>query len=70
MAVKYLMNKEFYDPLAKGVDVLPGKHAYSHAISLSSAGAAYLELGDDKYKRALINAWNSHVRAQRSYHTR
>lgn len=58
MAVHYLLNKEFYDPLAKGIDALPGKHAYSHAISLSSAAAAYLELGDEKYKRALVNAWN------------
>lgn len=53
----YLLNKEFFDPLAKGLDVLPGKHAYSHAIALSSAAAAYLVLGDPKYKAALVNAW-------------
>ena len=53
----YLLNKEFYDPLAKGIDVLPSKHAYSHTISLSSAASAYLELGNPKYKRALVNAW-------------
>jgi uncharacterized protein len=53
----YLLNKEFFDPLAKGDDILPGAHAYSHAIGLSSGAAAYLVLGDVKYKNALVNAW-------------
>ncbi|GAA0585679.1 beta-L-arabinofuranosidase domain-containing protein [Rhizomicrobium electricum] len=54
----YLLNKEFFDPLSKGQDVLPHAHAYSHAICLSSGAAAYLEIGDDKYKNALVNAWH------------
>lgn len=57
LARHYLLDREFFDPLAAGQDVLPGKHAYSHTIALSSAGRAYLELGDPKYKRALENAW-------------
>jgi len=57
LAQHYLLDKEFFDPLARGEDVLPAKHAYSHAIALSSAAAAYLVLGDPKYKAALINAW-------------
>ncbi|MDC7684175.1 glycoside hydrolase family 127 protein [Asticcacaulis sp. BYS171W] len=57
LAVHYLLNKEWFDPLAAGQDVLPTKHAYSHTIALSSGGQAYLQLGDDKYKKALINAW-------------
>lgn len=57
MAVHYLLNKEWFDPLAAGQDVLPSKHAYSHTIALSSGGQAYLHLGDPKYRAALENAW-------------
>lgn len=57
LAVHYLLNPEWFDPLAAGTDVLPTKHAYSHTISLSSGGKAYLATGDPKYKRALENAW-------------
>lgn len=57
MAVHYLLNKEWFDPLAAGQDVLPTKHAYSHTIALSSGGQAYLHLGDPKYRTALENAW-------------
>ena len=37
--------------------MLPGRHAYSHAIALSSAAKAYLVLGDEKYRRAMAYAW-------------
>ncbi len=57
MAVHYLLDKEWFDPLAAGQDVLPEKHAYSHTIALSSGAQAYLHLGDDKYRKALENAW-------------
>lgn len=57
MAVHYLLDKEWFDPLAAGEDVLPEKHAYSHTIALSSGAQAYLHLGDPKYRRALENAW-------------
>ena len=53
----YLLDREFFDPLARGEDVLPGRHAYSHAIALSSAGKAHLVLGDDKYLHAMQSAW-------------
>lgn len=56
-AIAYLLDREFFDPLARGEDVLPGKHAYSHAIALSSAARARLVLGDPKYLRAMKNAW-------------
>jgi DUF1680 family protein len=52
----YLLDRDFFDPLAAGEDVLPGRHAYSHAIALSSAGKARLVLGDEKYLRAMQNA--------------
>jgi uncharacterized protein len=43
---------EFFDALARGDNVLPGKHAYSHVNALSSAAQAYLSLGDPKYLAA------------------
>jgi DUF1680 family protein len=57
LAVHYLLDREWFDPLAAGIDVLPEKHAYSHTIALSSGAQAYLNLGDAKYLRALTNAW-------------
>lgn len=55
-AMVYLLDREFFDPLAAGEDVLPGRHAYSHVIALSSAGKARLVLGEEKYLRAIENA--------------
>ena len=57
LAVHYLLDKEWFDPLAAGIDVLPEKHAYSYTIGLSSAAQAYLNLDDAKYRKALENAW-------------
>ena len=57
LAVRYLLDREFFDPLAAGRDPLPGQHAYSHAIALSSGAGAYLALRDDKYKRAMEHAF-------------
>ena len=57
-AKAYLLDREFFDPLAAGRDVLPRRHAYSHVIALSSAGKARLVLGEDKYFRAMTNAYD------------
>jgi uncharacterized protein len=46
---------EYYDALAANENALPGKHAYSHVNTLSSAMQAYLVLGDEKYLRAATN---------------
>ena len=46
---------EYYDALAENHNALPGKHAYSHVNTLSSAMQAYLNLGDEKYLRAATN---------------
>lgn len=46
---------EYYDALAENRNALPGKHAYSHVNTLSSAMQAYLVLGDEKYLRAAAN---------------
>ena len=57
IALDYLLDRDFFDPLARNENVLPGRHAYSHAIALSSAAKAYLVLGDEKHRRAMANAW-------------
>jgi DUF1680 family protein len=57
LAVRYLLDREYFDPLARGENPLPGQHAYSHAIALSSAGKAYFSLGDSKYREAMSNAF-------------
>jgi DUF1680 family protein len=43
---------EFFTALARGDNVLPGKHAYSHVNGLSSAVQAYLSLGTPMYLAA------------------
>lgn len=57
LAKRYLL-EEYFEPLARGENVLPGKHGYSHVIALSSAAKAYEVLGDEKYLRAIRNAWD------------
>ena len=57
LAERYLLDRDFFDPLAQGADPFPGQHAYSHVIALSSAARAYLVLGDPKYKKAMQNAF-------------
>jgi uncharacterized protein len=57
LAGRYLLDS-FFDPLANGDNVLPGRHGYSHVIALSSAAKAYEVLGDPKYLRAIRNAWD------------
>ena len=57
LALKYMLDREYFDPLANGANPLPGQHAYSHAIALSYSGKAYLVEGDAKYKRAMQNAF-------------
>lgn len=64
MAQRYLLDDGFFDPLARGENVLPGKHGYSHVIALSSAAKAYELLGDPKYLRAMRHAWDMIDRTQ------
>ena len=58
LARQYLMDKTYFDPLARGENVLPGLHAYSHVNALCSAARAYLILGEPKYLEAIRNAWD------------
>jgi DUF1680 family protein len=46
---------EYYEALAANENTLPGKHAYSHVNTFSSAMQAYFVLGDEKYLRAATN---------------
>ncbi|HSZ63392.1 MAG TPA: beta-L-arabinofuranosidase domain-containing protein [Terriglobales bacterium] len=46
---------DYYDALVDNHNALPGKHAYSHVNTLSSAMQAYLVLGDEHYLRAASN---------------
>jgi DUF1680 family protein len=64
MAKRYLLDKTYFEPLSRGENVLPGRHAYSHCNALSSAARAYLVLGDGKYLRAVQNAWDMLVTTQ------
>ncbi len=47
-----LLYDEFFTALARGDNVLPGKHAYSHVNALSSAAQAYVALGNPMYLEA------------------
>ena len=63
LGIRFLADDWYWDPLAAGQNVLPGKHAYSHVNAMSSAMQAYFELGKDKYLRAARNGFDF-VRAQ------
>ncbi len=58
MAKRYLLDADYFRPLAEGRNILPGKHGYSHVIALSSGAKAYEVLGDALYLRAIQNAWD------------
>src|SRR5271168_3084476 len=54
LAIRFI-EKEYFEPLSEGHNVLPGEHAYSHVNAFSSAMQSYLVLGDEKYLRAATN---------------
>ncbi len=58
LASRFLLDRDYFDPLANGENVLPGKHAYSHMNALSSAMQAYLVVGDAKHLRAAQNGFD------------
>jgi uncharacterized protein len=57
LAVRFLDDATWFDPLARGENVVGGKHAYSYVNSLSSAMQAYLTLGSEKHLHAARNAF-------------
>lgn len=57
LAVRFIEDKAYFDPLAEGINVLPGEHAYSHVNALCSAMQSYLVLGNEKYLRTAKNGF-------------
>jgi hypothetical protein len=57
LAVRFLADDWYWDPLANGENVLPHKHAYSHVNAMSSAMQAWLVLGSEKHLRAAKNGF-------------
>jgi uncharacterized protein len=68
LGIRYLADSWYWDPLAAGGNVLPGKHAYSHVNAMSSAMQAYFVLGQEKYLRAATNGFDF-VRTTQSFAT-
>ena len=64
LAIRFLDDTTYFDPLAANVNVLPGKHAYSYVNALNSAIQAYLVLGSEKHLRAARNAFEMLVTTQ------
>ncbi len=58
LAVRFLADDWYWNPLAAGENVLPGKHAYSHVNAMSSAMQAYFVLGSEKHLRAAKNGFD------------
>ncbi len=56
LARRFLFH-EYFDPLSRGENALPGRHAYSHVNALGSAAMAYLAMDDDRYLRAAKNGF-------------
>jgi len=57
LAQRFLLDRDYFDQLADGHNMLPGGHAYSHVNALCSATQAYLVLGSDKHLRAARNGF-------------
>jgi DUF1680 family protein len=57
LALKYLDDKTWFDPLSHDENVLQGRHAYSYVNSLCSAMKAYMVAGSEKHLHAARNAF-------------
>ncbi len=57
LAVRFLQDDTYFNPLAENENVLPGLHAYSHVNALCSAIQAYLMDGSEKHLRAAKNGF-------------
>lgn len=57
LALQYLDDKTWFDPLSRNENVMNGHHAYSYVNSLSSAMMAYMVAGSEKHLRAGKNAF-------------
>lgn len=68
LAIRFLEDDLYFDPLSEGQNVLPGEHAYSHVNAFSSAMQAYLVLGSEKHLRAARNGFDF-IRTTQSFAT-
>ncbi len=66
MARAYLLDS-FFDPLARGENVLGGLHGYSHVNALCSAVQAWIVDGSEKHLQAALNGYD--MIAAQSYAT-
>jgi uncharacterized protein len=57
LAERFLQDRDYFDPLSAGENVLPGEHAYSHVNALCSAFQCYLTTGSEKHLRAARNGF-------------
>jgi uncharacterized protein len=57
LAGRYLDDQSYFDRLARGENVLGGKHAYSYVNALSSAMQAWMAAGSEKHLRAAQNGF-------------
>jgi hypothetical protein len=57
LGMRFMQREQLFDPLARGDNVLGGRHAYSHVNALSSAVQGYLTLGDETLLRAAVNGF-------------
>ncbi len=64
LAIRFLADDWYFNPLAAGQNVLPGKHAYSHVNAMSSAMQAWLTLGSEKHLRAARNGFDFLLKTQ------
>ncbi|MDR3727081.1 MAG: glycoside hydrolase family 127 protein [Terracidiphilus sp.] len=58
LAIRFIEDDLYFDPLSRGENVLPGEHAYSHVNAFSSAMQAYLVLGNQKHLQAARNGFD------------
>lgn len=57
LAVRFLEDDTYFNPLAENINVLVGEHAYSHMNAFSSAMQAYLTMGSEKHLQAAKNGF-------------
>jgi uncharacterized protein len=58
LAQRFLLDRDYFEPLARGENVLPNKHAYSHVNAFSSAMQAYFVDGNPMHLRAAKNGFD------------
>ncbi len=68
LAIRFTEDDLYFDPLARGENVLPGEHAYSHVNAFSSAMQVYLVMGSQKHLRAAQNGFGF-LRSTQSFAT-